>query len=102
MKINFNEEFVEAIIRGNKITTIRMGRRSYYPVGSVVELAVKNESFAKARIEKVEYKRIRDLTDEDALRDGFASKIELIKELRKIYGKVNADDEVTIVHFTLV
>jgi|Deesub1362B_J571_1020462.scaffolds.fasta_scaffold00262_34 hypothetical protein len=101
MKINFNEEFVEAIIRGNKITTIRKGRRSY-PVGGIVELAVRNEAFARAKIEKVEFKRIGELTDEDAIRDGFASKIELVKELKKIYGKISEADEVTIVHFTLV
>jgi len=101
MKINFNEEFVEAIIRGNKITTIRKGRR-VYPVGSIVELVAKKEKFARARIEKVEVKKVRELTDEDALRDGFSSKIELIKELRKIYGSISSEDEVTIVHFTLI
>ncbi|MBC7114299.1 MAG: hypothetical protein PWR13_759 [Archaeoglobi archaeon] len=101
MKINFNEEFIEAIITGNKITTIRKGRR-VYPVGSVVELVSKNETFARARIDKVEIKKVRELTDEDALRDGFSSRMELLKELKKIYGSISSEDEVTIVHFTLV
>jgi len=36
-RINFDAEFVEKIINGEKITTVRRGIKSY-PVGRIVEL----------------------------------------------------------------
>ncbi|GAB6947027.1 ASCH domain-containing protein [Vulcanisaeta sp. JCM 16161] len=77
-----------------RFTTIRLGiiRPKYREVfihsgGMVV---------AKARIVNVLYKRISELTDEDAIADGFTSREALIGELRDIYGNVSNDDWVTI------
>ncbi len=100
-KINFDAEYVRPIIRGEKVTTIRKGIKSY-PVGRIVDLTVNYTPFARARVEKVVVKRVSELTDEDARRDGFSSKDELIKALRKIYGDIKDNDFVTIVHFVVV
>ncbi len=100
-RINFDAEYVESIIQGKKITTVRKGVKSY-PVGRIVELTVNYKPFAKAKVKKVVVKRVKELTDEDAVRDGFESKEDLLNALKKIYGEINENDLVTIVHFEVL
>ena len=100
-RINFDAEYVEKILKGEKTTTIRKGIKSY-PVGRIVDLTVNYKPFARARVSKVIVKRVSELTDEDARRDGFNSKEELIQALKKIYGEIKDNEFVTIVHFEVV
>lgn len=100
-RINFDEEFVPAILSGAKRTTIRKGIRSY-PVGKVVELTVNSKPFAMAKVKKVVVKRVSELSDEDAIVDGFCGKDELLKALKKIYGEISDSEFVSIVHFELL
>lgn len=100
-RINFDAEFVEKIINGEKITTVRRGIKSY-PVGRIVELTSNGERFALAKVKKVVVKRVRELTDGDAIRDGFRSRNELISALKRIYGDIRDDEFVTVVHFEVV
>jgi|Deesub1362B_J571_1020462.scaffolds.fasta_scaffold05745_3 hypothetical protein len=100
-RINFNPEYVGLILRGRKSTTVRKGKRRYAK-GEVVELTVNHKPFAKARVLGSEVKRIAELTDEDARRDGFASREELLRVLRRIYGKLSESEFVTIVHFEVM
>lgn len=81
-------------LSNGRFTTIRLGiiRPKYREVfihsgGMVV---------AKARIVNVLYKRISELTDEDAITDGFTSREALIDELKSIYGSITNNDWVTI------
>ncbi len=92
---------MELILKKSKTTTVRRGIKRY-PVGKIVDLTVNYEPFAKAKIERVVVKRISELTDEDAKKDGFESKEELIHALKRIYGDVSENEFVTIVHFSLV
>ena len=78
----FKKKFLPAIRRGEKTQTIRLwkhrrmksGQRSYIPgVGPV-------------RIRVVDEVRLEDLTDADALPDGFADAGQLRAELRELYG----------------
>lgn len=100
-RINFDAEFVPSILSGAKKTTIRKGIRSY-PVGKAVELTVNSKPFAIAKVRKVVVKRVSEISDEDAVVDGFSGREELIKALKKIYGEINESDFVTIVHFELI
>lgn len=77
----FKKRFLPAIRSGEKTQTIRLwkhrfmraGQRSYIPgVGHI-------------RITAVEEVRLEDLTDADALPDGFASANELRDELTRLY-----------------
>jgi len=79
----FKRKFLDAIRRGEKTQTIRLwkhrmmrdGQRSYTPgVGPI-------------RILRVEQVEIDQLTDADALPDGFADAASLRHELREIYGE---------------
>ena len=100
-RINFDEEFVEPIMSGRKVTTVRRGIKSY-PVGRIVELTAGGNTFALARVKKVVVKRVRELNDDDAKRDGFESRNDLLSALKKIYGDVRDSEFVTVVHFEVL
>jgi len=91
------------ILRGDKVTTIRYGSYEAKP-GSEVYLVVtpSDTAIAKVRITKVERKKVRELTNEDAKLDGFSDVKELLRELNKIYGDLYGDDEVTVIGFEVV
>ncbi|MBP1913023.1 ASCH domain-containing protein [Thermococcus stetteri] len=91
------------ILRGDKVTTIRYGDYEAKP-GSEVYLVItpSDTAVAKVRITKVEKKKVRELTNEDARLDGFQDVKELLRELSKIYGELHGDDEVTIIGFEVV
>lgn len=83
----FKKKFLPAIRCGEKTQTIRLwrwrmmrvGQRSYIPgVGYI-------------RIDQVEQVQLKDLTDEDALPDGFISADALRSELESIYAEKLAD-----------
>jgi hypothetical protein len=78
----FKRKFLDAIRCGTKTQTIRLwkhrrmraGQRSYIPgIGTI-------------RITLIERVDLDELTDADAIPDGFASAAELQAELRAIYG----------------
>jgi hypothetical protein len=78
----FKKKFLDAIRRGEKTQTIRLwdrrrmktGQRSYIPgVGYI-------------HVERVELVALADLTDADALPDGFTSAAQLQEELRTLYA----------------
>ncbi len=101
-RINFDPEYVFDILEGKKVTTVRRGIKSY-PVGKIVELTVSNSKpFALAKVKKVVVKRVKELSDEDAVRDGFRNRDELLAALRRIYGDIKGDEFVTVVHFEVV
>lgn len=92
--------FIEKILSGEKAATIRLGRvevlsREFYihSGGKIV---------AKALVEGVEYKRVKDLTDADAKVDGFSSVHELKNALKKFYPEIKEHDWVTIIRFRIL
>lgn len=93
-------EYVDDILAGRKRATIRLGVvRVKYD-----ELIVHGggRPVAKVRVTNVHYKRLRELTDEDARKDGFRNRQELIRALRDVYGDIGPDDPVTIIEFEVV
>ncbi len=95
--------FKSRILQGAKVTTIRYGDYEAKP-GSEVYLVVtpSDTTIAKVRITRVERKKVRELTNEDAKLDGFSDVKELLRELNKIYGELHGDDEVTIIGFEVL
>jgi hypothetical protein len=78
----FKRKFLPAIRQGEKTQTIRLwrwrmmraGQRSYIPGAGYI------------RIDQVEQVRLEDLTDADAVPDGFATADALRAEINAIYG----------------
>jgi len=99
--IMVKKRFIEAILSGRKKTTIRLGR----VVPKVKDIIIHSggRPIAKAIIKNVIYKKISELTNDDAYRDGYENVDELIKDLEEIYGrKISPDDIVTIIEFDVV
>ncbi len=79
----FKKKFLPAIRLGEKTQTIRLwkwrmmraGQRSYIPGAGYI------------RIDQVEQVRLEDLTDEDAIPDGFATADALRTEINEIYAE---------------
>jgi len=93
-------EYARLLLSGRKKATIRLGK--VVPKYDEVIVHSWGRPVAKARIVRVEYKQVRDLTDEDARKDGFKSKRELLQELRRVYGNFKDSDLVTVIELEVV
>lgn len=79
----FKKKFLPAIRAGDKTQTIRLwkwrmmraGQRSYIPGAGYIQ------------IDRVEQVKLEDLTDADAIPDGFPTADSLREELNVIYGE---------------
>ncbi|AFK50654.1 hypothetical protein TCELL_0229 [Thermogladius calderae 1633] len=98
--IVFRGEYAEKIIEGSKTTTIRRG--IVRPRYKQVVVHAGSRPIALARVEYVYYKRLRDISESEARRDGFESRAELVSELRKIYPGIRDDEYVTVIGLRVV
>ncbi len=107
MEINFDRQYVEPILKGEKKTTIRKGiklklLKKGKETGNIADLTADGETFAQAKITKVIVKRADELTDDDALLDGFHNLEELTNALTEIYGEMKENELITIIHFDVL
>ncbi|MGC9210090.1 MAG: ASCH domain-containing protein [Acidilobus sp.] len=98
--LKFKKRYLEKVLEGRKRSTIRLGR--VVVRDRIVTIVGDGRPVALARIDEVIYKKVKDLTDEDARLDGFKGLAELFRELRKIYGDFTLEDDITILRFTLL
>lgn len=100
--LEFDGRYADAILKGKKRATVRLGRRPNLKEGDVVLIHAGGYALGKAVVEKVETKTVKELTDEDAFLDGFSSREELIRALKGHYKYVNDDSKAHVVVFRLV
>ena len=94
-------DFVDLILQGKKTTTIRLGR--VIPRYDEMIIHGGGRPVAKVKVKNIVVKRVKELTDEDARKDGFSSVDELVKNLEEVYEtKISGDDIVTIIEFEVV
>ena len=100
-KLKFRDEYIPLILTGRKTSTIRLEKK--YNVGDTVYLVSQTSGriFGKAKIVSITEKRVNELSDEDAWRDGFKDKYALIEALKSIYGDLPEDSKVYIIEFKL-
>jgi len=92
--------FVDKILSGEKATTIRLGKVEIRSKEFYIHAG--GRIVARAVVEDVTYKRVKELTDEDAKADGFSSVSELKEELKRFYPNIKEHDWVTIIRFRIV
>lgn len=96
-KIKILDKFLEAVIRGDKKSTIRYGL--VFITENPITLASRNRS-EKVKITKVDYSKVYgDLTEEDAKADGFETLGELKETLKRFYPGISDNDPLTIFFF---
>jgi len=98
-RLNFAKEYKKKIKEGLKRQTIRLS--TSLKEGDRVKVVAGGEVLGVARITKVERKTIDELTDEDAKRDGFENVAQLVKALRRHYGKISNRKEVCVIGFEM-
>jgi len=99
-RLKFKKRYLQMILEGRKRSTIRLGRLVLR--GRLLTIVGDGKPIALARVDEVIYKKVRELTDEDARVDGFRGLIDLFRELRRIYGDFGLEDDVTIIRFTVL
>lgn len=99
-RLKFKKRYLQMILEGRKRSTIRLGRLVLRD--RLLTIVGDGKPIALARVDEVIYKKVRELTDEDARVDGFRGLIELFRELRRIYGDFSLEDDVTIIRFTVL
>jgi len=99
--LNFKKKYLEMLKKGDKIATLRLGKKNYRE-NEMVKIIAGNEFVGIAKIIKVRNIKWNELKKEDAEIEGMKSKNELKKELKEIYGKVKNDDEFTQIIFEIM
>ena len=100
--LEFDGRYREAILAGKKRATVRLGRKPNLKPGDTVLIHSGGYAIGRAVIERVESKKVRELSDEDAFLDGFQSRDELIRALREHYKRVEDDSTAHVIVFRLV
>ncbi len=100
--LNFAKDYKGSLLSGGKLSTIRLGKKTNLKEGDLVYINCANEILGIARIKKVEFKKLKEITREDAKLDGFKSKKKLRNALKKHYKKVSGESDVTIIQFEWV
>lgn len=95
----FKMPYVPMIKSGEKTQTVRLG--TALEVGQVVAAHCRwgEPPFAYLRIEEIIRKAIDDLDDDDAARDGFANREELVQAVLTFYPRAQ---EVALIRFRRV
>jgi hypothetical protein len=78
----FKKKFHEAIRSGRKRQTIRLWKRCFMRPGQMTYIP----GLGRARILQVDRITLEQITEQDAVLDGFASRDQLLGELRTLYG----------------
>ena len=103
-KIRFYGKYATLIKKGQKTQTIRIWRKCLLNINDNIIIDCKDQQF-NAIITNIEYKNITLLTENDAVRDGFKTLIELqntIKKIYSFYAPVNNETNVYIISFKLL
>ncbi len=90
-------KYLSSVRSGQKHSTIRKGRLKF--TKELLLLTTKTGDFASVNVTDVKHTRFKCLTEEDAVKDGFANLTELRKALLEHYPNITIDSWVTIVSF---
>jgi len=98
----FRLSHMEPILKGVKVQTSRRGiPDSAIKEGAIIHAAVWEPHFADLRVERIERKRLRDFTEEDAKREGGYTLEEFKEVWKNLHGQWNDDERVFVIHFSL-
>ncbi|GGN45656.1 hypothetical protein GCM10012285_29440 [Streptomyces kronopolitis] len=98
--LHFHRTYLEAVRTGRKTTTVRFRDPvETGPVNMVFELD--DEVVLPGVVTRITSKSVAELTEADAIADGFRGLAELQDRLRFHYPDIKSTDDTTIVHFRL-
>lgn len=95
--LDLNAALVQSLDRGHKRVTVRKGRRNIQ-LGMLAYRPTDRSMLERwVQVNEVRYKRLRDLTEQEATLDDGHTPVSLGFELARYYPDLRLDDEVTVV-----
>lgn len=91
--------YVEKLLSGEKRATVRRG--IVKPKYDEITIHAGGRPVAKAKITRVYYKKLHELSDYEAKLEGYNSREELIQELKRVYKGIRDDEYVTVIEFEI-
>lgn len=103
-KIKFHKKYYLAMLNGDKTQTMRLARKRLNVTENDVVTAVFPgwDKTLKIRITRIGYKQAKSIDDEDAKREGFMTKEELLNDLKEFYPNMDKWDKLYYYRFELV
>jgi len=99
-KIKVSREDFNLAKKGIKTCTVRLGTLNV--AKSITEIHDGTNSL-RVKIGGVDNKRVlRELTDDDAQKEGFRTKNDLISDLKRYYPSIEPEQPVTVIYFELL
>lgn len=90
-------KLTDKVRKGEKRQTIRLPRKNPIKLGDTLQVYVL-EKLGEAKVINIERKKLKDITMEDTLKDGFSSPT-ILKHIIKSMHKCKIDQEVDIISF---
>lgn len=99
--VALNSKFFPLVRAGSKSSTVRKGERDVRAYESLILTDGSNNDIT-VRVTDVKIKRLDELTETEARRDGFESIQDLIEGLKEFYPNITLQDPVTIIGFKII
>lgn len=97
--LNLRKEMFPAIYSGKKTSTSRQGIRDFTLYDKLIFVATEDSSIhTDVIVTNVKHCKFDELTEEEAIKEGYESLEELKETLNKIYD-ISKDDNFTLVEF---
>ncbi|WP_440060152.1 ASCH domain-containing protein [Thermogladius sp. 4427co] len=93
--IIIREDYAERFLKGEKTTTVRRGIVKVKYRNIIIHTGIR--PLAIARVEYVYHKMLKNISEEEARKDGFRSREEFIREIRKLYPDIDENEYVTVI-----
>lgn len=93
-----SQQYFPLIQNGQKKSTIRLGKRAILHKQLIFQATEDVTQEIMVDITMIQFTKVKDLTDKDAIKDGFSSLSELISVLQMYYD-INNESDLTIVSF---
>ncbi len=101
----FIPEHKEMILNGTKTATRRAWKKPMVKVGGVYKAKLKmldKKYFAKIKVTKLFKQRLGDMTEEDAIKEGYKSVMDFHEIWVKINGTWHDNQEVDVIEFEVI
>lgn len=96
--LHFLGKFYDSLINGKKDITIRLDTYGL-KTGDIFIIHCGGYVIGKYRVKRIYVKKLSEITDDEAKRDGYKNKEELINDLRNMYPNIKEDSKVFIIEF---
>ncbi len=97
--LQIRKKMIPLILTGNKISTSRKGIREFNILDKLVFVAAEDNSCtADTIITGVQYCKFKELTEAEAIIEGYSSLAEMKEALKEIYNPAE-DDDFTLIKF---